>query len=154
MARDEERKADGCPLLHANSVQGTLAHTANGPATAFWHMRQWQMPIRGGSAKTTKRTAPHWQPPVCTGVRAWLGAHTESLLQAGERGVLLHHERCVLLQHVGCVNFFHRRSPEMPARLPPSRPSSALEAGALPAALLAFRRGSELIARGAAPSND
>ena len=77
---------DGRPLLQANSVQGTSASTAKGPATACWHMRQWQMPTRRGSVNTQKRTAPHWQPPVCNGVRGSSGADTEGLVQAGERG--------------------------------------------------------------------
>ncbi len=40
----------GLPRVQANSAHGTSAKMAKGPATAFWHMRQWQMPILMGSA--------------------------------------------------------------------------------------------------------
>jgi hypothetical protein len=44
-AREEDWNAAGRPLVQAKSAHGTSARTANGPATAFWHMRQWHRPI-------------------------------------------------------------------------------------------------------------
>src|ERR1700756_1393927 len=67
-AIEEERKDDGCPLVQAKSVLLISAKEANGAALAFWHIRQWQMLILFGAAASAKRTAPHWQPPVRTGL--------------------------------------------------------------------------------------
>ena len=49
-AREEDWKVEGSPRVQANSVHGTSARTVKGPAAAFWHMRQWQMPIFPGCA--------------------------------------------------------------------------------------------------------
>ena len=43
------------------SAASTLTSAANGPPTAFWHMRQWQK-VDLGLAYSAYRTAPHWQP--------------------------------------------------------------------------------------------
>src|SRR5262249_12569697 len=69
-AIEEERYADGCPLVHTKSVLLRSAKEANGAPLAFWHIRQWQIETRFGVADTEKRTAPHWQPPVKTGLVA------------------------------------------------------------------------------------
>ena len=45
----------------------TLDRAANGPPTAFWHIRQWQT-VDSGVSNSAYRTAPHWQPPVM-----WVG---------------------------------------------------------------------------------
>ncbi len=46
------------------------AKDANGAPLAFWHIRQWQIETLFGVAEIAKRTAPHWQPPVKTGLPA------------------------------------------------------------------------------------
>ena len=43
----ELRRCAACP---GESASCTAAHAKNGPPTAFWHMRQWQMPTRSGCA--------------------------------------------------------------------------------------------------------
>src|SRR5712672_2299853 len=67
-AIDEERNAAGFPRVQAKYSFGMSANEANGAPLAFWHIRQWQMQIFEGTADSAKRTAPHWQPPVRTGL--------------------------------------------------------------------------------------
>src|SRR6266403_3935312 len=69
-AIDEERNAAGFPRVQAKCSFGMSANDANGAPLAFWHIRQWQMLIFTGTADSAKRTAPHWQPPVRTGLLA------------------------------------------------------------------------------------
>src|SRR5471032_1005000 len=69
-AIDEERNADGLPRVQAKSLRSMSANAANGAPLAFWHIRQWQMLIFTGAADSAKRMAPHWQPPVKTGLVA------------------------------------------------------------------------------------
>src|SRR3977135_3314034 len=69
-AIDEERNAAGFPRVQAKCSFGMSANDANGAPLAFWHIRQWQMLIFEGMADSAKRTAPHWQPPVRTGLVA------------------------------------------------------------------------------------
>src|SRR4051795_10491525 len=69
-AIDEERNAAGFPRVQAKSSFDISAKDANGAPLAFWHIRQWQMLIFNGAADSAKRTAPHWQPPVRTGLVA------------------------------------------------------------------------------------
>src|SRR3954463_7343669 len=69
-AVDEERNAAGFPRVQAKCSFGMSANDANGAPLAFWHIRQWQMLIFDGTADSAKRTAPHWQPPVRTGLVA------------------------------------------------------------------------------------
>lgn len=38
----ELRNVAARPRVHTTSAFGSLASAANGPPTAFWHMRQWQ----------------------------------------------------------------------------------------------------------------
>src|SRR5450432_3569576 len=71
-AIDEERNADGLPRVQAKSLRSMSANDANGAPLAFWHIRQWQMLIFTGAADSAKRMAPHWQPPVRTGLVAEL----------------------------------------------------------------------------------
>ncbi len=52
------------PRVRRNEALETGQMTANGPPTAFWHMRQWHTWTFSGGASQAKRTAPHWQPPV------------------------------------------------------------------------------------------
>jgi hypothetical protein len=49
-AADELANSDGLPRVQAMSGSFTAAHAKNGPPTAFWHMRQWQIPVRSGTA--------------------------------------------------------------------------------------------------------
>ena len=60
----------GEALLHAGAevTRAMSANEANGAPEAFWHIRQWQMLTRTGAADSAKRMAPHWQPPVKTGL--------------------------------------------------------------------------------------
>src|SRR6478735_9871102 len=69
-AMEDERKNDGFPLVQAKSVLLMSAKEANGAPLAFWHIRQWQIETLFGAVVTPKRTAPHWQPPVKTGLLA------------------------------------------------------------------------------------
>src|SRR6185437_3252947 len=69
-AIDEDRNADGLPRVQAKSAFAISANDAKGAPEAFWHIRQWQMLIFAGGADSAKRTAPHWQPPVRTGLLA------------------------------------------------------------------------------------
>jgi hypothetical protein len=69
-AIDEERNAAGLPRVQAKCSLGMSANEANGAPLAFWHIRQWQMLTFDGTADSAKRTAPHWQPPVSTGLVA------------------------------------------------------------------------------------
>src|SRR3954454_1002996 len=69
-AMDEERNAAGFPRVQAKWSFGISAKDAKGAPLAFWHIRQWQMLIFDGTADSAKRTAPHWQPPVRTGLVA------------------------------------------------------------------------------------
>src|SRR3954447_11237399 len=70
IAIEEERKAAGWPRVHEKCSFRISAKEANGAPVAFWHIRQWQMLIFEGTADSAKRTAPHWQPPVRTGLVA------------------------------------------------------------------------------------
>src|SRR3954454_5273610 len=70
IAIDEERYAAGFPRVQAKCSFGMSANEANGAPLAFWHIRQWQMLTFDGTADSAKRTAPHWQPPVRTGLFA------------------------------------------------------------------------------------
>src|SRR5258708_1870598 len=69
-AMDEDLNAAGLPRVQAKSACSISAKEANGAPEAFWHIRQWQMLILAGSPDSAKRTAPHWQPPVKTGLVA------------------------------------------------------------------------------------
>src|SRR6201985_4010125 len=71
-AIEEERNADGLPRVQAKSVFSISAKDANGAPEAFWHIRQWQMLILVGGADKAKRTATHWEPPVRTGLVAFV----------------------------------------------------------------------------------
>src|ERR1700761_3477245 len=68
IAIDEDLNAAGLPLVQAKSTCSISAKEAKGAPEAFWHIRQWQMLILAGAAFTAKRMAPHWQPPVRTGL--------------------------------------------------------------------------------------
>src|SRR3954468_18005137 len=68
IATDEERNAAGFPRVQAKCSFSMSANDANGAPLAFWHIRQWQMLILAGTADSAKRMAPHWQPPVRTGL--------------------------------------------------------------------------------------
>jgi hypothetical protein len=66
-SRVEWRPSSGsgrCAARPGQVGDRTVTSAPNGPAKAFWHMRQWQIEARPGSPSTRKRTAPHWQPPV------------------------------------------------------------------------------------------
>ena len=67
-AIEEERNVAGLPRVQAKCSCRISAKEANGAPRAFWHIRQWQMLIRTGGADSAKRMAPHWQPPVRTGL--------------------------------------------------------------------------------------
>src|ERR1700755_229210 len=69
-AMEEERNAAGLPRVQAKSPRSMSAKEANGAPDAFWHIRQWQMLTLVGGADSAKRMAPHWQPPVRTGLAA------------------------------------------------------------------------------------
>src|SRR5205823_9120406 len=69
-ASDELAKLAGVPRAQAKSLRCTGADAANGPPTAFWHIRQWHRCTRSGGPLIAYRTAPHWQPPVSLGVSA------------------------------------------------------------------------------------
>src|SRR4030088_2408349 len=69
-AMDEDLNAAGLPRVQAKSACSISAKEANGAPEAFWHIRQWQTLILAGGADSAKRTAPHWQPPVRTGLGA------------------------------------------------------------------------------------
>ncbi len=49
-ASEELRKVAGVPRVQAKSASCTGASGANGPPTAFWHIRQWQMCVPCGAA--------------------------------------------------------------------------------------------------------
>src|SRR5208337_4496791 len=65
-ATEELRNEAGSPRVQAKRAAGTFDRAANGPPTAFWHMRQWQT-VDSGISNRAYRTAPHWQPPVIVG---------------------------------------------------------------------------------------
>src|SRR6266702_2026021 len=67
-AIDEDLNAAGLPRVQAKFSFSMSANEANGAPEAFWHIRQWQMLILAGNPDSAKRTAPHWQPPVRTGL--------------------------------------------------------------------------------------
>src|SRR5258708_29790989 len=69
-AIDEDLNAAGLPRVQLKSACSMSAKEANGAPDAFWHIRQWQMLIFAGAPDTAKRIAPHWQPPVKTGLVA------------------------------------------------------------------------------------
>ena len=69
-AIEEDLNAAGLPRVQAKSAWSMSAKEANGAPEAFWHIRQWQMLILVGGADTANLTAPHWQPPVRTGLLA------------------------------------------------------------------------------------
>ena len=69
-AMDEDLNAEGLPRVQLKSACSISAKEANGAPVAFWHIRQWQMLILVGGFDTAKRMAPHWQPPVKTGLGA------------------------------------------------------------------------------------
>src|SRR6202012_988201 len=69
-AIEEERNAAGWPRVQAKSPFSISAKDENGAPDAFWHIRQWQMLTLVGGADSAKRIAPHWQPPVRTGLLA------------------------------------------------------------------------------------
>src|SRR6266853_2990558 len=69
-AMEEDLNAAGLPRVQLKSVCSMSAKEANGAPDAFWHIRQWQILILVGGADSAKRTAPHWQPPVRTGLGA------------------------------------------------------------------------------------
>src|SRR5436309_109342 len=68
IAIEEDLNAAGLPRVQLKSECSMSANEANGAPDAFWHIRQWQMLILAGSPDNAKRTAPHWQRPVSTGV--------------------------------------------------------------------------------------
>src|SRR4029077_7733179 len=68
IAIEEDLNAAGLPLVQVKSPFSISAKEANGAPAAFWHIRQWQMLTFMGAAFSAKRTAPHWQPPVRTGL--------------------------------------------------------------------------------------
>src|SRR3954447_12866171 len=70
MAMEEDWNEAGLPRVQAKSACSISAKEANGAPVAFWHIRQWQILILVGGADSAKRTAPHWQPPVRTGLGA------------------------------------------------------------------------------------
>src|SRR5258707_150305 len=69
-AMEEDLNAAGLPRVQLKSACSMSANEANGAPDAFWHIRQWQMLILAGGADSTKRMAPHWQPPVRTDLLA------------------------------------------------------------------------------------
>ena len=71
-AADELWKLAGSPRVQTKQDDVTLQKAANGPPTAFWHMRQWQM-VDSGASNNAYRTAPHWQPPVIVGLVLYIG---------------------------------------------------------------------------------
>src|ERR1700733_13841558 len=77
-AIEEERNAAGWPRVQAKSLRSISANDANGAPVAFWHIRQGQMLTFTGVADSAKRTAPHWQPPVRTGLVAEVMFHSVS----------------------------------------------------------------------------
>src|SRR6202051_2256035 len=68
IAIEEERNEAGSPRGQAKSRRSISAKEANGAPEAFWHIRQWQTLTLTGAPDTAKRTAPHWHPPVSTGL--------------------------------------------------------------------------------------
>jgi len=48
-ATEELRNSAGAPRVQTKSARPISAQAKNGPPTAFWHMRQWQMPARGAA---------------------------------------------------------------------------------------------------------
>ncbi|GGF39871.1 hypothetical protein GCM10011321_33340 [Youhaiella tibetensis] len=58
-ARSELRNQENAPRVTRNELLSTGQITANGPPTAFWHIRQWQTWTFSGGASKAKRTAPH-----------------------------------------------------------------------------------------------